>query len=131
MSKKLLMLATVVVLATVSTACGKLNTRIDETIEEVGTDLTEVPVDVEKVRIKFGAGSGEINGLTVANPDGYLTVNAFDIDQLRLNIGVLKTLGGSPIVLDELLIDSPVLILEFNEEGVLRLTLRFDQNLSG
>jgi len=115
--KKALRIAAIVVLATAVAACGKLNSRIDETIESVGTDLTGVPVDVQKVKVKFGAVSGEITGLSVANPDGYLTVNAFDLHQLRLNVGLFKTLTGPSIALDELLIDSPVLILEFNAEG--------------
>lgn len=117
MMKQLFILTSVLFLVCGVTACGKLNTRIDETIEEVGTELTEVPVDVEKVRIKFGGASGAISGLTVANPAGYLTMNAFDMDLLRMNIGLMKSLGGPPIVLDELVIDSPVLILEFNDEG--------------
>lgn len=33
---------------------------------------------------------------------------------LRLNIGLIASLGGPPIVLDELEIDSPALTLELN-----------------
>lgn len=101
--------------------CGGLNSRIDEKIEQVGSELTDVAVDVERVKIRIGGGSGQITGLTVANPEGYVSVHAFDMDLLRLNIGLIATIGGPPVVLDELLIDSPVITLEFNEQGTSNL----------
>ena len=98
-------------------ACGRLNTRIDQEIEEVGQDLTEEPVKVERVKIRIGGGSGQITGLTISNPEGYEANNAFEMDLLRINIAVIASLDRPPIVLDELVIDSPTLNLELNDRG--------------
>ena len=115
--KKILTGLGIAVLVSSLTACGRLNTHIDEQIEEVGSDLTEAPVDVKRVKIRLGGGSGQITGLSVANPEGYVTANAFKIDLLRLNIGLVASLVGPVIVLDELVIVSPVLTLELDEQG--------------
>lgn len=115
--KKLLTGLGIAVLVSNLTACGRLNSHVNEQIEVVGSDLTEVPVDVKRVKIRFGGGSGQITGLSVANPEGYVAANAFEMDLLRLNIGLIASLRGPPIVLDELVIDSPVLTLELNEHG--------------
>ena len=115
--KKLLTGLGIAVLISSLTACGRLNSHIDEQIEEVGGDLTEVAVDVKQVKIRLGGGSGQITDLSVANPEGYVAANAFEMDLLRMNIGLIASLRGPPIVLDELVIDSPVLTLELNEHG--------------
>ena len=115
--KKLLTGLGIAVLVSSLTACGRLNTHIDEQIEEVGSDLTEVPVDVKRVKIRLGGGSGQITGLSIANPEGYVAANAFEIGLLRLNIGLISSLLGPRVVLDELVIVSPVLTLELNDQG--------------
>jgi hypothetical protein len=87
-------------------------------IELVGSELTDVPVIVGKVKIRVGQGLGDVRGLTIANPDGYVATNAFEMDQLRMNLGILTSLTGEPLVLDELVIYYPVVNLEKNpQEG--------------
>lgn len=115
--KKRLTLAGIFVLSLSLAACGRLNTRIEDKIEEVGRDLTGEPVQVEEVKIRIGGGSGRITGLTIPNPEGYEADNAFEMDLLRINVGVISLLSRPPIVLDELVIDSPTLNLEFNDRG--------------
>lgn len=115
--KKPLAFLGIVFLSLSLTACGRLNARIDQEIEEVGQDLTEEPVDVKRVKIRIGGGSGQITGLTIPNPEAYKADNAFEMDLLRINIGVIALLTRPPIVLDELVIDSPTLNLELNDRG--------------
>jgi hypothetical protein len=101
-----------------STGCSGLSRRIGERIESGGSELTGVPVGVDRVNLKILRGSGEITGLTVENPDGYVAENAFQMDLLRLNLGVISLLlWFKPVVLDELVIDSPVVNLEMKEQG--------------
>lgn len=118
-AKNMLMrLLVVVLIANFSTACSGLNTRISDRIESGGSELSGVPVGVDRVNLKIFRGSGQITGLTVANPDAYVAENAFQMDLLRLNLGVISSLlWYKPIVLDELVIDSPVVNLEMNEQG--------------
>ena len=96
--------------------CSGLNERIHGRIETEGTQLTGVPVDVADVDLKVLSGQGQITGVTVANPEGYGEENAFEMDLLRLNVGVLSLLG-SPLVLEELVVDGPMVNLEIDPEG--------------
>lgn len=93
--------------------------------------MTGVDVVVGDVQLKIRKASGQVSGVTIGNPDGYESANAFDMDLLRLNLGLVASLGGSPLVLDELVIDSPIVNLEFNQEGGTNLedlSLRIQEN---
>jgi|GEM_PF-945532 len=107
----------IVIVVSLITGCSNLNKRIDQKIESVGSELTGVPVDVDTVNLKIIQGSGQITGLTVANPEGYSAENAFEMDLMRLNLGIFSILTGShPLILDELVIDAPVVNLEMNKQ---------------
>ena len=107
---------------TLLSGCAGLNKRVQTKIETSGSELTEVPVNVDRVNLKLLQGAGQITGLTVANPEGYVTENAFEMDLLQLNLGLLSIITGRhPLVLDELVIDSPVLNLELKKDGGLNL----------
>ncbi|MBW1643819.1 MAG: hypothetical protein JRJ76_13370, partial [Deltaproteobacteria bacterium] len=66
------------------------------------------------VEIKLREGSGEINRLVIANPSGYRSDYAFRMDKILLDIDP-KSVLKDPIVIDEILIDSPIAISEFTE----------------
>lgn len=116
MKTPLVLLSIVFLFLNVS-GCGRLNERIENEIEKVGQDLTEERVNVTWVKIRIGGGSGQITGLTIPNPEGYEAENAFEMDLLRINVGVLASLDRPPIVLDELIVDSPTLNFEMNDRG--------------
>ncbi len=105
-----------VVVAAVVWLLGSLNQIVEDQIEVIGSELTGVPVRVGGVGIDIKKGSGQIRGLRIGNPEGYAAANAFDMSLLRLDID-LKSLGKQPLVLDELVIDSPVVNAEINERG--------------
>ncbi len=94
------------------TGCGRLAGRVDRQIELVGSELTGVPVTVDEVRIRLASGTGEIKGLSIANPEGYTADSSFEMDLVRMNLGLVSTLAGEPLVLDELVIAYPVMNLE-------------------
>lgn len=104
------------VVAAVVWLLGSLDQIVEDQIEAIGTELTGVPVRVGSVGIDIKKGSGQIRGLEIGNPEGYDAAHAFDMSLLRLDID-LKSLGRQPLVLDELLIDSPVVHMELNERG--------------
>ena len=97
----------IVLLALAAAACGRLGTRVDNKIETVGSELTGVAVVVERVELRPARGLREITGFTVANPAGDAAPYALQMDLLRLNLGVVSSLVGERLVLDELVIDSP------------------------
>ncbi len=117
MKRFLIGVGTVLLVTSVTAGCGRLGQRVDEHIERVGSELTGVPVRVERVKLKLARGSGEITGVTIANPEGYTAANAFEMQLLRVNLGLVASLGGDPLVLDELVIDSPVVNFEAGHDG--------------
>jgi len=48
-----------------------LDSIVKSAIERVGPDVTGTPVQVASVHISIQDGTGEISGLTIANPDGF------------------------------------------------------------
>ena len=112
MKKALTSVGIVFLIASFSAGCGSLDPRVEKQIELVGSELTDVSVVVDKVKIRVGQGLGEINGLMIANPEGYVATNAFEMEQLRMNFGIVSSLTGGPLVLDELVIYYPVVNLE-------------------
>lgn len=112
MKKVLTCVGIVCLAAGFSAGCGSLDPRVEKQIELVGSELTDVSVVVDKVKIRVGQGLGEINGLMIANPEGYVATNAFEMGQLRMNLGIVSSLTGGPLVIDELVIYYPVVNLE-------------------
>jgi len=97
--------------------CGTLGDRIDAQIELVGSELTEAPVSVDEVNLHIAQGFGEVKGLRIANPEGYVTEYAMTWELLNLDLGILSTLAGEPIAIDRLVISYPVVNLEKNQHG--------------
>jgi len=93
-----------------------LDEIVENQIETIGSELAGVPVRVGSVGIDIKSGTGVINDLRIANPDGYAAPDAFEMPTLRADID-LQSLGKQPLVLDELMIDSPVVHLEINQRG--------------
>lgn len=95
---------------------GSLDGIVKKQIEVVGSELTGTQVGVGGVSIKLADGAGRITGLTVANPKGYKSDNAFSMKLLQLGID-LPSIGQNPLILNELVIDSPLVTMEMNEKG--------------
>ena len=106
----------VVVVLAVVFFLGNIDKIVKGALEGVGSELLGVPVKVASVKIELKSGSGQITGLTIANPTGYSAPNAFQMDMIRLGLN-LGSLGKQPIVVDELKVVNPVVQLEVKEDG--------------
>ena len=106
----------VVVVLAVFFFLGNIDKIVKGALESVGSELLGVPVKVASVKIELKSGSGQITGLTIANPTGYSAPNAFQMDMIRLGLN-LGSLGKQPIVVDELKVVNPVVQLEVKEDG--------------
>lgn len=95
---------------------SSLDGIVKKQIEVVGSELTGTKVSVGGVALELTKGKGRITGLTVANPGGYETSNAFDMKLLQLGLD-LESIGKSPLILDELVIDAPRVTMETNAKG--------------
>ena len=86
MKKILILLAGLIVIGMVALylLVGNLDKIIKGAIEGAGSELLGVPVTVASVELDLKSGTGQISGITVANPAGYQAVNAFQMDMIRL-----------------------------------------------
>lgn len=93
---------------------------VERVIEQEGSKVTRTEVAVDKVRIGLREGSASIAGISVANPAGFETPQAFSLNEIstRIDIGSLR---GSPIVIDHVTIDAPAVSFEMNEQRKINL----------
>lgn len=118
MKKILIAVAGIVVVAVIAIflLVGNLDKILKSAIEGVGTELLGVPVTVASVDLDLKSGSGQISGITVANPPGFKAAQAFQMDMIRMGLD-LGSLRSQPIVIRELNIQSPTVDLEVTETG--------------
>jgi hypothetical protein len=113
--KKLLGVIAILAIAAVIWFVTSLDDRIKNHIEQTATKLAGVPVTIGSVDISIFNGTGEINELTVKNPKGYSQGNAFEMNSIRIDVA-LGSVFKQPFVVNELVIDSPVINLELKED---------------
>ncbi len=95
---------------------GNLDKIVKGGLETVGSNLLGVPVKVASVNIELKSGTGQISGLSIANPAGFPGANAFQMDTIRLGINI-KSLSKQPLVINELIIQDPRVRLDVNNDG--------------
>ena len=88
MKKILIVFAGLAVIAVIALylLVGNLDKILKGAIEGVGSELLGVPVTVASVELDLKSGTGQISGITVANPAGFQAVNAFQMDMIRLGL---------------------------------------------
>jgi len=91
-----------------------LDAIVKTAIEKYGSEATKTAVRVSSVKIRLSAGSGEIGGLTVANPRGFSSPYIFRLGKISTKINT-HSITSSPIVIDELRISSPQVVYELNQ----------------
>jgi hypothetical protein len=95
---------------------SRLDSFVASLIESHGSRIAGTAVRVRSVDISLEDASGTIRGLRVANPEGYASGDAFELDEITLKID-LETLAATPIVLDQLRVAAPTVNFEVNEVG--------------
>lgn len=115
--------AVVVVLAA---ALYFLVTNIDSivkaAIEKYGSEVTKTDVRVSSVKIKLSSGEGAVSELTIANPPGFSSPYVFSLAKIRARIDA-RSVTGSPIVIDEIIISSPHAVSEITASGASNINI--------
>ena len=107
-----LVLAVVVVCGVVFTlVLQNLDAIIKQVIEDVGTEVVGTRVSVDSVKFTLQEGRGEIYGLSIGNPPGFSAKNAFEMDEIAVQIEP-RSLTGPVIVINEVLVDGARLAAE-------------------
>jgi len=83
-----------------------LDGLIKTAVEKYGSEAVGTQVTLNEVKVDLRSGRIELHGLQVANPPGYTTPYAFALNQIAVQVQP-GSIGGSPIVIDEILIEEP------------------------
>lgn len=95
---------------------SRLDSLVASVIETQGSRIAGSPVHVGAVHIDLREGRGTIRGLRVANPPGFSSGDAFELGEISLDLDT-RSLGGTPIAIDELRIEEPVAHFEVDAKG--------------
>lgn len=132
--KKTILIIVVLIIAVIAGGVYYVLTNLDslvkQAIETYGSEATQTAVRVDKVNIKLKQASAAISGLTVANPSGFSTPNAFSLGQISTRINVKKT-SKDNIAIDEVRIKAPEVFYEVNADRKANLNLLKDNLTRG
>ena len=119
MMKKILIgiaaLAVLVIGAVLFTA-SNLDGLVKTAIEKVGSNVAGVAVTVSKVSISIKEGKASIEGLTIANPKGFVTANAIVLGNVSVALET-ASVTKSPIIIQDVSIVAPQVTYELSSTG--------------
>jgi len=107
------LLIAVIVIAIILITLLWLGPVVKKAVETAGSQITGVPVTVEKVKISPLCGLIKIRGLFIGNPVGFKESSAMELQEFSVNVN-LGSLMSDTIVVKEILIDSPQFTYERN-----------------
>lgn len=118
MKKLLIVLAgfAIVIAVAVWLFIANISAIIVAIVEEVGSDVTKVEVELDSADIDFASGKGTLSGLSVDNPDGFKTDDAFELENISVTVDT-ASLDKQIIVVKEVVIDKPHVTYEFGDKG--------------
>ncbi|NOR42366.1 MAG: hypothetical protein GQ572_03450 [Gammaproteobacteria bacterium] len=110
----LVLIITIAISVGVYYVLTNLDSLVEAAIEKYGSEATQTSVLVDSVKINFTDGTAGINGLTIANPDGYAQPYAFSLGEVRAGID-LQSLQEEPYIINEITVLAPQVFVEINE----------------
>lgn len=87
---------------------------IKQQIEEQGSAYLDTSVVVSNVDLAISEGRLTINGLQIANPEGYSDQIAFSLNELTFDLGAMVE---EPYTIQTVNINAPEILYEVNEAG--------------
>ncbi|MDP6477679.1 MAG: hypothetical protein QGG38_04985 [Nitrospinaceae bacterium] len=82
---------------------SSLDKIITHAVETFGSDITQAKVSLDKSKISPSAGKGALKGLTIGNPKGFQTDNAFALGQVSLALD-MESITEPTVVINEIII---------------------------
>ena len=106
----------IVIVVILSYVLTNLDSLVAKAIEKHGSRVTGTSVHVSGVDLSLSEGRGSIEGLSVANPEGFHGAQAFQLGNITVDLD-LESVRSNPIVLDEVRIQAPVIHAEIAKDG--------------
>ncbi len=108
------LVAVIVVLLVI--VLSSLDSIVKGAIETYGSEATQTEVSVSDVSISLTSGEGSISGLNIGNPAGFSDPDLFRLGKISVKIDT-DTVTQNPVVIDEIIIQSPSVFYEINKAG--------------
>lgn len=118
--KKILLVIIVAIAIGLYYIFTNINSIVKTAIENYGSQTTKTAVNVDNVKIKLTDGAGAISGLSIANPKGFESKNAFALGAIETQIDI-KSLAKEPITIDKIIVRKPQIFYELNKSGASNL----------
>ena len=114
-----------VVLVGAAVLLQRLDGIVKGTVEREGTSQLDLATRLDDADVSVFGGSLALDGLTIANPEGYSAANLFELG--RVDVGVsYGDLTGEPVRIKSIDIDAPRLVVERKPGGGLRDALNLN-----
>lgn len=101
---------------------GNLDSLVKKAIEKYGSEAAGTKVTVSSVHIDLGQARGTVDGLAVANPNGFTGKILFRLGEITLQLDPASLTGTQPTV-NEIRIVEPQLHFEVNGTGQTNLAV--------
>jgi hypothetical protein len=111
----IIILMVIVIVGAVYYVLNNLDALVKAAIEEFGSDAVKTSVQVEEVAIRLREGAATINGLTVANPDGFSLPQAFSLGEVTVDINLEKT-SEELVAIDAINVAAPKIFYEITAD---------------
>ena len=110
-SRRFAIAAVVIVLVIYFVLSFSLGWVVKTAVNRVGPGITQTKVELAGAHISPLTGSGVLSGLTVGNPPGWNSANAFYLGRISISLKPFSIFGDH-IVIDDLDIDQPEFVYE-------------------
>lgn len=104
----------VVIAVVLGVAVANLDKIVKATVEKVGSETLGTEVTLASADISLKSTAGGLNGLVIANPEGFTTGNAFELDTVSLDLD-LSTVTSDEVVVALVVVDGARIV--FEEKG--------------
>jgi len=113
---RLIAAATLVLVVGGLVAIWSLEAIVKRLVERYGSEATQVAVHVDAVALSLLGGSAAIDDLSIANPSGFSSADAFRLGEIQVRVD-RSTLLSNPVVIDEISIVAPQVQFEVDANG--------------
>ena len=95
---------------------SSLDSIVKAGVEKYGSDMTQVTVKLDEVKIELTSGKGALRGLTVGNLPGFKSDRALSLGEIGLQLDT-GSVTKDTIVIKEISITAPEVTYEFGLKG--------------
>ncbi len=105
---------------------NNLDRIVKDQVEYQGSRILNVPVRLNQVTLKLFDGFGELQGFSIANPEGFSQNTLLGFDTVRLDLDT-ENMSAEHIIIEEILVAAAATRYEVNAQGKGNVNVLLDQ----